>query len=563
MTTAAHAPNGIRPIFAYADAAHRKPFDIAPLLFEGANTIRIRDAVAKAYGIIEKTYGAIYHRVRRLLKRLEKEGIVYSARSLIAQGWGETPSVWWRLTIAATNLIKQVQNSNSVQMRDGLTNLRGKWGWANFPNRANPERITACKLLRNIKPRRDHWLWQRESKTSPVRPELQKLQRCVAKPYNRYITYVKQTAIALCPREMADKLDESELQIIPYKTRFTAIDRQLNNLDRYSELWAESKEYYKEAVFLTLTTDPAQHDTLWHANRHFQVAWNRYLSLLTKRNKKAAKKAGTYDSEENYRPRYICVYEFQQNMLLHCHAIIFGIDKIDKDWQISEDWDRCGQGRITKQIPLVLKNDQWGWKNGRPADAKADESPEKYLKKYLNKAIAGHQDFELYWAFNKRFMSSSRSLAPWSQPRAPPKPKPEPAGTLTDRETKEEIPYYDELPPKPQKLSPMVYVGTITGGIFPDWLLQKLRVKTIFRKDDEPLPKIKREWCRMPPDDERPPQHSQPRPTDAAPGHDQKERDEYAELLRREREERRRRREERKRKRELYLMGKTEREGNT
>lgn len=550
--------NGILPIWAYADAEHRQPYNIVPLLLQGANTLHIRDAIAGAYGIIEKGYGKIYHRTRRLLLKLQKQEIVTSERKILFQGWAETPSIWWRLTLKHTNLIKQVQNSNrqeKAQIPPANQANDSEWYWARFPKRANPERITACKLLRNIETQKNHWLWQRESKTAPLRPELTHILDCIKKPYERYISMVQDTAIVLCPYGMETKLDQATLQFLPYKTRFTAIDRQLNNLDRYKALWEESKQYYDEAVFLTLTTAPAKHQTLWHANRHFAKAWNRYMALLTKRNRKAAKKNGTYDDELSYRPRYICVYEFQKNGLLHCHAILFGIDKIANDRQISEDWDRCGQGSITKQIPLKLRDNQWGWKhqNQRPPDAAKDESPERYLKKYLEKAIHGHQDFELYWAINKRFLSSSRTLSPYPQPRPRREhQEDEPAGYIKHPETGEEIPYYNEKPPEPEPLTTKfwTYVGTFRGGIVPDWLLRKIQTRkpAAAKHGDGELDtpgNTKRWWNAKPkhPEDreETPNPQTKPPETDTE--------DAYKKQLEIEREQRRKRREElRKRK---------------
>ena len=542
-------PNGIPPIWAYADAEHRMPFDIAPLLFKGANTLHIRDAVAGAHGIIEKGYGKIYHRTRRLLLQLQKQEIVTSERKILFQGWAETPSIWWRLTLKHTNLIKQVQNSNrqeKAQIPHANEAKSPDWYWARFPKRANPERITACKLLRNIETQKNHWLWQRESKTDPLRPELTHILDCIKKPYERYIRMVKDTAIVLCPYGMEDKLDQANLQFLPYKTRFTAIDRQLNNLDRYKTLWEESKQYYEEAVFLTLTTAPAKHQTLWHANRHFAKAWNRYMALLTKRNKKAAEKDGTYDETISYRPRYICVYEFQKNGLLHCHAILFGIDRISSDYQISEDWDRCGQGSITKQIPLKLRNNQWGWKhqNQKPHDAADGESPERYLKKYLEKAIHGHEDFELYWAVNKRFLSSSRSLSPEPQPRPRrEREDTEPDGYLIDRETGEEIPYHNEKPPEPEPATTKfwTYIGTFQGGIVPDWLLRKIQTrkpaaaKRLDRELNTPG-NTKRWWNAKPKHRETTEETPIPQQTD--------DNEAYKKQLEIEREQRRKRREE-------------------
>ncbi len=454
-------PNNIDPIFAYADAKHEQPFDIVPLLFEGANTLHIRDSVAEAWGIVEKGYGKIYYRVYRLLNRLEKAGIVIKKRAVLFLGMDAPPQNFWRLALKRCNLIRQVQISNpqeKAQIPPGTSaKSSDKWHWARFPKRTNPLRIDACKMMYDTKTRENLWMWQREQKTDPIRPELQEILDKFKKPFQRYIDEIHDKAIVLCPFGRADKIDQDILKLIPYRTRFTDKFRQLTNLDSYDGTWETSKRYYKNAVFVTLTTAPGMHENLWLADRHFAVAWNRYMSLLTKRNIKAAKRAGQYDKKHSYRPKYLCVYEFQHNGLLHCHAILFGIDRIANDKQISFDWERCGQGKITKQIPLVNKNNTWGWKHEKPKDAGKDETPEKYLRKYLQKAIHDHVDFELYWAVNKKFFSKSRSIIPNDHPDA------------KNKKTKAQR----------IKIPPMwEFLGTISGGIFPQWLIQKFRVYT-------------------------------------------------------------------------------------
>lgn len=504
-------PNGILPIYAYADRQHRQPFDIVPLLFEGANTIQIRNAIADAYNLIETTYGPIYFRVRRCLESLVKRGIAIKQKGIMYPGMlGNAPQNFYRLTLAATNLIRQVQISNPQEKAQIGSETKAKqpdkWYWARFPKRTNPLRIDACKLLRNTPCREKLWMWQRASRSAPLRPELQQIISCVKKPYDRYIREINSKAIVLCPYQQRQSPDKSSLKLLEYKTRFNSKSRQLANLDTYDNAWNESKKYYNHAVFLTLTTAPGMHENVWNANRHFAVAWNRYISLITKRNKAAAKKAGTYNPEKSYRPKYICVYEFQKNMMLHCHAILFGIDRIANDIQISRDWEQCGQGKITKQIPLVRTVDNnWEWARDKPADAKDGESPERYLRKYLNKAVYDHQDFEMYWAINKKFMSKSRCLAPSGHPDEPPKSprrekqETEPIDYILDDDGVVK-PVYSERtpePPKTQRTPEWAYLGTIAGGVFPRWLetMFDARVRPVSISSGDPLstPKNKHE----------------------------------------------------------------------
>lgn len=130
-------PNGILPIYAYADRQHRQPFDLVPLLFEGANTLQIRNAVAEAYGIVEKGYGKLYYRTIRNLKKLLKQGICIMEIGIMFLGTGEVSQNFYRLTLATTNLIRQVQISNpqEKEQRGSETQAKqsDKWYWARFP----------------------------------------------------------------------------------------------------------------------------------------------------------------------------------------------------------------------------------------------------------------------------------------------------------------------------------------------------------------------------------------------------------------------------------------------
>lgn len=182
-------------------------------------------------------------------------------------------------------------------------------------------------------------------------------------------------------------------------------------------------------------------------------AFNRYMSLLTKRNKIAfkddiakadaerMKQNGFTDDEikdyqksrkyrrslnrqaaeqnRSWRPRYLCCNEFQENGLIHSHIMIFGRSWLALKSQIESDWTRCGQGRIADVCAVRRVGSGWTWTGGKPVDAKKDEDPKTYLKKYLNKAIYDHKGFEWYFTINKRFFSASRSMSPAKQERPP------------------------------------------------------------------------------------------------------------------------------------------------
>ncbi|MFA4859174.1 hypothetical protein [Methanoregula sp.] len=197
-------------------------------------------------------------------------------------------------------------------------------------------------------------------------------------------------------------------------TRFTDKGRKVKNIRTYDRGWSRANQLYKRGVFLTLTTDPAMHDSVWHANRHLAKAWNKYLSLLLSR-KKQAKKSGhdtekeEHDSIDNGlgRLKFIAAYEFMENGLIHLHVCIFGIRYLAKIDKIAEDWNKCGQGEIVHAYGIRKNGDVWEWNRESPADAQG-KNPVDYLRKYLEKALYVNENFGLYWAMNKRFCSMSR-----------------------------------------------------------------------------------------------------------------------------------------------------------
>lgn len=213
--------------------------------------------------------------------------------------------------------------------------------------------------------------------------------------------------------------------------------------------------------------------SLWHVNRHFAVAWNAYMSLLQKRKRAARRDelldvmreqvqkvrtvkvkelicdecSGTgilYDKtgsvispckkcdgfgilpevqltkkerdqalapmkEENFRAKYLQVYEFQKNGMIHGHCVIFGSQWLDKFEQIKSDWVRLGQGERIHVYALHREGKIWKWSKAAPADSR-NKQPVDYLGKYLVKGVHESKSHGMYWAINKRFFTNSRAL---------------------------------------------------------------------------------------------------------------------------------------------------------
>lgn len=416
---APHSPEGTaNPAPFLFSIPGAEPINLYPILLNGANLNIIGEHLPGPLYAKDnrgvRTPTLLYYRLYRFLKKLEKAGLLTSEKGVQDLGLGDRPCLWYRPTLAGVrgvykplNLTRQVQNSNSPQnsvLDDGSASDPKAHipAWRRFPSRTNPLRIEAAKCAKKIRTREDHHLFVRDDDGS-LNPDLRAELNDISSFYDLYIEQIDRRSIVLAPRDYSG--DPDSLLLLPYRTRFNDTHRQLQNLDHYDYAWTEATDKYNEAVFLTLTTDPAMHTDLWTANRHMGPAWNRYMSLLQKR--------------MGYRPKYLAVNEFQENGLIHLHTVIFGSSWLDRRDQISRDWSRCNQGRIIKAIAIVRdRQGRWFWKNEKPADAAEGESVDHYLKKYLNKAIFDKEGFEHYWTYNKRFFSCSRIFTPPPEIRA-------------------------------------------------------------------------------------------------------------------------------------------------
>ena len=358
-----------------------KPFDLGHVLKGyGVNLPHLLDVYCAGCnpplkpGTDDKARNAAYHRIYRRLRKLAASGLVTCQKG--ADGL---------VTAATTNkllyLIRQEQNSNHRKTDDEDNNKpRSVYAW---PKNCRPERIEAIRVLNSYQ------MLPPESREE------------VQEQFSSYMDDVRDRRLVL-----GDPTNPDRLLVLPFLNRFNHQGRKVALIKKYDSIFTKSREYYTDAVFLTLTTDPGRFTSLWHANRHFQVALNRFFSLLRKR--------------FGFRLPYISVYEFtpkrkkdgslKRSGLLHAHMILFGRRWIAKTSEISKIWDRCGQGIIVK--PMALRNDPqhgWLWTRAKPEDC-GNKDPQTYLKKYLVKALRDEEGFDLYWSFNKRFFTYSRVL---------------------------------------------------------------------------------------------------------------------------------------------------------
>ena len=320
----------------------------------------------------DKARKAAYHRIYRRLHKLAAEGIITCQKA--ADGL---------VTAAPTNellyLISREQNSNPA---NGEKQKRSIFAW---PKNCRPERIDAIRILNE---------WRH------LPPAARKE---TADHYNNYMRDIEDRRLVLGAAD-----DRENLLVLPYSNRFNNKGRKIEAEKRFDAIFVKSREYYTDAVFLTLTTDPGRFTSLWHANRHFSKALNRFFAFLQKR--------------FGYRLPYIAAYEFtpaagkdgkpKRSGLLHAHMVLFGRRWLMTNQQISDEWSRCGQGMITHA--MAMRNDPqhgWTWTRAKPTDH-GGKDPQQYLKKYLVKALNSGEGFDLYWAFGKRFYTYSRRLKP-------------------------------------------------------------------------------------------------------------------------------------------------------
>lgn len=340
-------------------------------------------------------------------------------------------------------------------------------------------RIDAVFKLRSV--RRHSYFRRRDRKV--VNPELVQDLEFIQDRFDRYANEVRDLKCALVHRE------NGTFKLIDYQTRFTDETRKDGTIARFYRTWEKAGESFNTAVFLTLTSYPPSEapkhqyrQSLWHVDRHYAVAWNAYMSKLAKR-ERAARRDELLDAMreqvrkvrqvfmdrktgkirlkreertaalepmkgQTFRPKYLQVYEFQKNGMIHGHCVIFGKHWLDSFEQIKQDWQLTGQGERIHIYALHKEGDIWQWSKGSPQDSR-NRQPVDYLMKYLGKGVRVSSGHGMYWAINKRFFTNSQAL-------------------VSDR----------DLPVDFEKLPAQYdYVGSFRGTDLPPWLITDNRKK--------------------------------------------------------------------------------------
>lgn len=345
-------------------------------------------------------------------------------------------------------------------------------------SRTRGTRLDAIFQLRRIS---QHRKFQRRDKRV-VNPELVRDLDYIQGKFDNYVEDIADLKCALINRE------DGHIKLIDYQTRFTDETRKDGVIARFYRTVEKATESYNTGVFLTLTSYPPsegsrlQHRTsLWHVNRYFARTWNAYISLLQKRKRSARRdelldvmrsrvskvRVTLHDAEgkvkltreertealktmreENFRPKYLMVYEFQKNGMIHGHCVIFGTQWLDNFEKIKADWQRLGQGERIHVYGIKNEGAGWQWSKNQPQDSR-NRQPVDYLMKYLGKGVRLSQGHGMYWAINKRFFTSSQALT-----------------------------HDQDLPAELEKLpSHYDFIGTLKGDEIPVWLIMRNRAR--------------------------------------------------------------------------------------
>ena len=311
---------------------------------------------------LKKKYHAKYVQISRII---ENNPELFSKSKI-----GNLANI--KLTEAAFDLLRAgVKFKQNVKTPESLRS---------YPKRCRSQRIEAVKIIDSVK-------------------TLTKEERAdIKSEFHDYLDEVKEFKIVLRRKDIiSDDIYTNipKFKILPYVTRFIAKEIAAKNLDKMDAAFAYMTQRYKKGVHLTLTTDPNRFYSLYAANRHFSKAFNRYMSFLSRKHGK--------------RLPYIAAYEYTKSGLLHAHVLLFGISWLAHKHAITEDWNRCGQGRITYIYTIINNNGRWTYSRNKPHNLAKGKTAADYLKKYLKKSIYDTEEAMLYWALNKRFFSCTRA----------------------------------------------------------------------------------------------------------------------------------------------------------
>jgi len=201
---------------------------------------------------------------------------------------------------------------------------------------------------------------------------------------------------------------------LPYRTRHNDGVRAGNVRDGFEHALQAAGRRHNQAVVLTVTTDPKQHDGLTEALDSLAENKGRLMSWLST------------EYQLGYRPENLTTLEFSRNGLPHYHIVLFGVSWAVSQRRLSGQWQSYGQGRVVDCRTAETAHDGTQWL------LHDDEQGKVSLSYYLGKAIRGLEEIAgmdvadledmveagdttlwrqvLYWATERRYYSCSPTL---------------------------------------------------------------------------------------------------------------------------------------------------------
>lgn len=217
----------------------------------------------------------------------------------------------------------------------------------------------------------------------------------------------------------------------PYETLFNGESVARDNWRRYHGAWEQASEQYDVGVEVTLTTDPKKFDSVGEMSDSISTNFNRFMSWLV-RGPLAERCSDVgqdghsirrcWKCRDGERPDYIKVLEWTEKGRPHLHVMLFGMNYLVHQSQLSGYWDQY-QGRIVDIRGVRNRGGEWLSKD---PDTGTQKNEKAHLGKYLSKQMGLEESLEevesmvgggeglwktaMYWATGKHFWTCSTGL---------------------------------------------------------------------------------------------------------------------------------------------------------
>ncbi|QZA87616.1 hypothetical protein K0C01_07300 [Salinarchaeum sp. IM2453] len=173
--------------------------------------------------------------------------------------------------------------------------------------------------------------------------------------------------------------DGPEYLCVPFRNRFNSPGRVGDLRASWRRAWRRASRRYDDAVLVTLTTDPAMHDSIADATEALIENKNRLSSWLE------------YDpasgpSRPGFRPTNLYVLEFTDSGLPHLHVVYFGVSWVTTQAALADYWERREQGRVVDVRRLLKRGGDFVIRtDDLPDDPDADGK--RTARSYLAKSL--------------------------------------------------------------------------------------------------------------------------------------------------------------------------------